>query len=523
MKIPTRRLVGWLLLCLALAACQKTATVSGPAGRNGPNVLRFDVAAPFISLDPAEGDASGATMIFPLLYSYLAVPDENGRLQPDLAESWTYDAGDLTWTIRLRDNAFFHDGRPVTAEDLCFSFQSVLKNIQPILMESIESLQIISDHVLAVQLKRHDPAFIRKIWALEVLPCRDPDTGGRYPPIGSGPFAFASQEGEQKIVLIANENYYKGRPAIDGVIFYYQPDQEKTWTRLLSGTTDIAREISPKNFEITRQYQDRFYFYHYTLEYYSILLYNTADPLFADPAVRRALTLAIDRRYIVDYILNGYGREAIGPMGLDSPFSDPGLAPLAYDPETALAGLRAAGWTRDGRGRLLDKDGRPFAFTLLISDETQVEKNVARYIQLCFNDIGIRMAVRSRPYKEIVARYYNNNDFQAILTEFPGAGRQPEYAIKGWIPDDQGQTLAGNFSDPQVTDLIERGLRAADRRTAALYFRQAEARLIALQPGSFLYHKTALDVMSRRFSLSAPFSLTCEGLFRLGQAAPARP
>ena len=106
------------------------------------------------------------------------------------------------------------------------------------------------------------------------------------------------------------------------MIFYYQPDRERTWTRLLAGATDIAWEITPKNYEITRQYQDQFHFHHYILEHYSILLYNHRDPLFADERVRRALTRAIDRQYILDRILNGYGRMANTPWGRCLPFSN---------------------------------------------------------------------------------------------------------------------------------------------------------------------------------------------------------
>jgi peptide/nickel transport system substrate-binding protein len=514
MKRSSPLLIGLMALALAVSACRKNDPASEP-GLSGDNILRFDVAAPFLSLNPAEVDVSGSTLIFPLLYSYLFVPDEHDRLQSDLAESWTYNEPTRTWTIHLRSDAFFHDGQPVTAEDVRYSIEAILENIQPALIASIERISSSSKHEISIHLNRPDPDFMRKIWTVEIIPRRETESGAEYHPIGSGPFVFSSREGEQKVILTANKNYYAGRPALGGVTFFYQPDQEKTWTRLLAGNTDIAREISPKNYEITRQYQDRFYFHHNTSEYYSILLYNTHDPLFTDERVRRALTRAIDRQYIVDQLLHGYGRVAAGPMGVDSPFHDSRLTPPAHDPRAALQEMAAAGWTLDSRGRFLEKEGSQFAFTLLIPEETQVEKAVARYIQLCFNDIGIQMDVRSRPYKEIVARYSGNNDFQAVLTEFPGAYRQSEMIIKGWLPDEQGKTLAGNFCHPEVTRLLDLALRAGDSQAEKEYLLQVEALLTALQPGSFLFQKTAFDVMSRRFSLSSPFSLSHSGIYQL--------
>jgi len=82
------------------------------------------------------------------------------------------------------------------------------------------------------------------------------------------------------VVLEANKDYYAGCPAVNRIIFLFQPDREKAWTRLLAGETDIVQEISYKNFQMMRQYQERFYFNQYILRFYTILLYNTNDSLF---------------------------------------------------------------------------------------------------------------------------------------------------------------------------------------------------------------------------------------------------
>ena len=102
--------------------------------------------------------------------------------------------------------------------------------------------------------------------------------------------------------------------------------------RLLAGETDIAQEISPKNYEMIQQYKTGFILIN-TLYYYTILLYNTYDPLFSDPKVRWPCTHAIDREYIVDDILKGYGKVANGPMGVDSPYHNPEVKPVPFDPK----------------------------------------------------------------------------------------------------------------------------------------------------------------------------------------------
>jgi peptide/nickel transport system substrate-binding protein len=184
-------------------------------------------------------------------------------------------------------------------------------------------------------------------------------------PIGSGIFQFKTRE-NQKIILEANSQYFYGKPLIDKVIFYCEPDKEKTWKRLLDDKTDMAYEITPRNYQIMKYSKARFYFRHYTLPFYSILLYTTYDPLFKSPRVRQALTRAINRKQIIQDILSGYGKLAISPLSLSSPYHDPGLKPLPYDPEKALLLLKEDGWSLNRKTGYLEKDGNPFEFTLYV-------------------------------------------------------------------------------------------------------------------------------------------------------------
>jgi ABC-type transport system substrate-binding protein len=127
-----------IIICLFLFAfitsCDKADLFSAAAEKN-ENILRFDVPAPLTPLNPTDIHATGSTIIYPLLYSYLCVPDENGQLQPDLADSWTYDPEILAWTIRLRTDAFYHNGQPVTLKDVKYSVLTYISHHQKILFE----------------------------------------------------------------------------------------------------------------------------------------------------------------------------------------------------------------------------------------------------------------------------------------------------------------------------------------------------------------------------------------------------
>ncbi|MBW2248308.1 MAG: ABC transporter substrate-binding protein [Deltaproteobacteria bacterium] len=496
-------------------SCGKPDDTPGRKNLSNENVLRYDVNNSFASLNPATIKASGSNNIFPFLYSYLFVPDSSGKLLPDLATKWVFDPEKLQWTVHLRNNAVFHNNKAVTSKDVKYSYEKWIKNLRPTLDSVIERISLLSDTTLCICLKKEDPLILQKIWDFEIFPHPDAGEIDYYNhPIGSGPFKFKKRHENQEIHLVANADYYNGPPSLDKLIFYYQPDKEKAWTRLIAGETDIVQEILPKNYEIMQQCKDRFYFDHYTLYYYTILLYNTYDPLFSDPKVRMALTHAIDREYIVHDILNGYGKVANGPMGVDSPYHNPEVKPVPFDPQKALALLKKAGWTLDGKSRSLRNRGKPFEFTLLVYKECQIEKKVARYIQLCLNDLGIKAHLKALAFEELKKKYFGNTEFQAALTEFIGAYRNVEDLEIYWT-DTNRKAIAGCFEHPEVTRLIKEALEEKNQEKQKELFHKVDALITSLQPGTFLFQKTAIDAMSKRFRLPHAFSLTYEGTYRL--------
>ena len=521
--LPGRKTVSLIVLGLLFAtimlSCGKPESPSNENRHKNENILRYDVNLPFTSFNPTNVKFSGSNHIFPLLYSYLFIPDSNGRLRPDLATKWFFDPEKLQWTIYLRKDALFHNNQAVTSRDVKYSLDTRIKNSHLGLNLVIDRISLLSDTSLCIHLKREDPLILQKIWDSEIFPNpKDRKIDYYNHPIGSGPFKYKERHANQEIHLEANTDYYYGRPSLDKIIFYYQPDKEKMWIRLLVGDTDVAQEISPKNYEMIQQYKDRFYFDKYTLRYYTILLYNTYDRRFCDPKVRMALTHAIDREYIVKTILNGYGKVANGPMGVDSPYHNPEIKPIPFNPQIALALLKKAGWCYDTKTRCLYKDGKPFEFNLLVFKESQIEKKVARYIQLCLNDLGIRVRLHALAFEDIQRRYLRNNEFQAVLTELSGAYRYTEYLKTFWSNSTEGGSKAGCFEHPEVTYLIKKGFEEKDPKNQKAFLYKLDALIISLQPGTFLFQKTAIDVMSKRFRLPHRFSLTHEGIHSLRHA-----
>jgi peptide/nickel transport system substrate-binding protein len=229
------------VLALSALSCAKTDLLSTTAGKRNEKVLGIDVPAPFGSLDPCEGPPYGSTIIFPLLYSHLFVPGDDGKLEPDLATQWDYNEETLTWTIQLRDDALFHDGRRVTSKNVEYSIRHSLKDQRPQVFSSIDWITQITDTTLRISLKANDAAFPMKIWEMTINP--EPQGGAvssQDHPIGSGPFKFSYRMGAEEVGLTAFNQFYGGRPSLDGMVFNSQPDGERSWARLLAEQTDVG-------------------------------------------------------------------------------------------------------------------------------------------------------------------------------------------------------------------------------------------------------------------------------------------
>ncbi|MDY6951543.1 MAG: ABC transporter substrate-binding protein [Thermodesulfobacteriota bacterium] len=509
-----------ILLAALGVSCEGLGVPTATDRTRNENILHYDVNAPFTSLNPAQFELSGSNHVFPLLYGFLVVPNCDGKLEADLARKWSYDSKSFTWTIYLQENALFHNKEPVTSKDVQYSFQTVLKKHHPSLSSLVEKISLLSDTILSIVLTRDEPDFLFKIWDMAVIHQSNNGKTDYYNhPVGSGPFRFQCRKGGSEVGLVANEDYFRGRPALDGVIFHFQPDKEKTWTRLLSGKTDVGHEISPRNYEVIHQCENRYYFDTYHLPCYTILLYNTTDPLFSATSVRLALSLAIDREYIVENILKGLGIVAEGPMGVGSPFHNPEVMPIRYEPQKGLKLLKGAGWSYDEAGRHLVKDGKRFEFTILVFEEGQIERKVAEYIRLCLNDLGIIAQVKSLPFLDLKRRYLADTAFEAVITDFRGAYRNPEYLSKQWCMCIDKGSEAGCFHHPEVTHLLRKAIDEKDPLKQKQLLYQTDALVSSLQPGTFLYHKKAINIMSKRFKLTPPFSLTYQGIYNLRQVS----
>lgn len=458
---------------------------------------------PILASDSASGDIVG------LLFNGLVKYNERLEIVGDLAESWSVSDDGLTITFTLRGNARWHDGVPVSAEDVRFTYQ---KLIDPSVhtpfssaYELIESVDVLDAQTLRVRYREpFAPAL--ESWMMGIIPKhllegQDLNTT-RFlrRPVGHGPYRFVRWKSGELIELAANPDYFEHRPHIDRYLYRVIPDQATLFLELLTGGIDLS-SLTPLQYR--RQTGSRFMRqayrkFRYPSFGFTYLGYNLQDPRFSDVRVRRAIDLAIDKPAILDGVLFGLGTIATGPYPKESWAYDPSIVPSRHDPVKARALLAEAGW-RDGDGDgWLDRDGQAFRFTLMTNQGNEVRRQVAELVQQQLQAVGIDVRIRIIEWSTFVHEFIDKRRFEAVLLGW-NLSRDPDlYDLFHSTKTKEGEYNFVGYADPEVDRLLEAGRRTFDQAARRQIYRQVHRRLYEDQPYTFFFVPDALPIVSSR-------------------------
>lgn len=309
------------------------------------------------------------------MYSSLLRFNESLELEGDLAESWSVSSDELTYEFRLKSGALWHDGQPVTADDVVYT-ASLLQQPHRYFRDSllVEGLparfSAIDDRTVQVRLPRPLSTFathLTPVWGslFLVVPRHRVEIDGEeafeQAPIGSGPFMFAGTE-DDKLHLRANSAYFGGKPASDHVEVRFFASNEARVAAFEAGEVDVL--IFPgREYDDARAARAGAHLYRTTTNTIVQFAMNCRKPMFTDPRVRRALAAAVDRPRLLREIEGPSGVAAYSPVGPDSWAYEPTVSKHDHDPAKAGALLDASGW-RFGPDGVRAKNGERFEFEI---------------------------------------------------------------------------------------------------------------------------------------------------------------
>lgn len=335
-----------------------------------------------------------------LLFLGLTAHNSKNEVIPGLADHWEWDEENLTYTFYLKENLTFHDGTPLTTEDVKFTLDTIMnpENGSEIASnyEDITNINVIDEKTIAITLSAPNVAMLDYL-VIGILPKhllegKDIITDEfNTNPIGSGPYKLVSWDMGQSIVLEKFDEFCFGTPKMDEIIFKIVPDSDARALQLKSGELDLA-QITPKSAK-EFEGQDEFVVNSMKTADYRGIMYNFNSDFFGKhKELPNILSYAIDRQAIVDSVLLGHGEVAYSPLQM-GPYNNPDIEKFEYNPEKAKQLLEEAGWVMGANG-YYEKDGEELGFEINNGQSDQVRIDMSNICAQNLQEIGCNAVVK---------------------------------------------------------------------------------------------------------------------------------
>ena len=410
MQVAMRLSAGAIALALAVLFAQPTASADVPPGRE----LRVGDQQEPATLNPVIATLNIEADTYNLLFDGLFRHDVNGKLIPDLATRVpTLANGDIshdgrTVTYHLVHDARWHDGVPLTSDDVKFTFEAIMDKRNNVASrvgyDEVARVDAPDKYTVVLRLKRVWAPIVETVFADNIqgaiVPAHilrgAPDfnrAAFNVAPVGSGPYRFVSWHHGSDMTFEANATYFRGAPKIPRIVLRFIPEDNVLATNIRTGEVDFVNLLEPAPYSQLGTVPGWSPALGRSLGWEHLTLNTRAGPL-SDARVRRALCAGFDVGDVFAKIVHGIGQLGAGLQNPSSPWYARDLRPCRFDPQAAAKLLDAAGW-RAGPGGMRSRDGKPlqidFATVSGIVDRAQAQV----LLQQRWKEIGVDTQVRS--------------------------------------------------------------------------------------------------------------------------------
>jgi peptide/nickel transport system substrate-binding protein len=519
--------------CFALAAgallagCMAGCSERENAGGGGTVVIGS--AQDPKTLFPPVADGVQARALTELLFERLA--DRGTSLNtvgdsgfvPRLADRWEWSSDSLRVTFHLDPRARWEDGKPVTAEDVRFGFAVYTDTLVGArqggdLRAVVDSVSVSDSLTCTAWFRQRSPErFDALVTSLTPLPAhllagvrRDSlaMSGFARHPVGDGPFKLVKWEQQVRLELAPSDSYHGARPKLDRVIWSFAPDASTLLKQFLAGESDFLEGVTPDDAPaVTGQPQLRLV--RLGAYGYNFLQFNLRDgasarphPIFGDRAVRRALTMALDRGLLVRSVFDTLGRVGLGPFVRAQWAADTSIAQIPFDRAGAARLLDSLGW-RAGADGVRARNGKPLAFALLTPTSSKPRLSFAVLIQEQLRLVGVKVDIEKRDYPAMQDRM-KKHAFDALMggliaTPSPSGVRQTWTSAASA----DGGFNFGTYTNAAFDAQVDSALTATDPRRAKAHYRAAYQIIVDDAPAIWLYEPPNLAGANARLQLGA--------------------
>ncbi len=473
-----------LLIFLLTAAC-----AAPPPAHLSPFVVAIESAP--TQLDPRLATDAYSERIGQLLFSRLIRINSFGEITPDLAKKWEIKR-ETTYIFHLKEGVSFHDGTPLTSEDVRYTYESILDTAW---VSPHRKMYNVIDRI-----ETPDAATVRFILKKPHAPFLYSLTRGIVPkhaasipsfsihPLGSGPFYFVQNDPDHAIALSAYSNYFGGAPRISRLLFRIIPEESVRLLELEKGNIDLIQNAFPPDAFPRLRRNRRFKMMHAPGTTYSYMGFNLRDPILKDIRVRRAIALAINREEIAKYIFKGLALPADGLLPPSHWAYSSKVATYSYNPEIAKRLLDEAGHRAHS--------GPRFTLTHKTS-QNELARRVVEVLQQQLAEIGIKVDIRSHEWGTFYGDIKRGN-FQMFTLSWVGV-EDPDIYYNVFhsqsVPPDGSNR--GHYQNAAIDQLVEKGRLTFDRNSRKMVYAKVQKILSEELPYVSLWHTENVAVMKK--------------------------
>jgi peptide/nickel transport system substrate-binding protein len=455
------------------------------------------------TLNPNLRADDGANRVSAMIYQQLVTADfvhGTGEVFPALAESWTVSPDAKTFTFKLAENAQWHDGKPVTAEDVEWTFNQIkdeegasIRWVQDIATTTVED-----PHTITFELEKPNAAFLPGLgrpespWVLPKHVFEGSDWNenpANQKPIGSGPFKFDSWERGSFVRVVANEDFYLGRPPLDAIVTRYLA-LPALLTAFEAGEIHYSYDLFPGS-ELKRMEQDD----RFNIKFYFPSLpmwtgFNMKEKPFDDVRVRKAFAMAIDREGISERAYAGFAPPNFNTIPT-SWATDDSIA-FEYDPAEAERLLDQAGYEEDASGKRINVTLSYAAVMGQDSSSTLIKDQLSK--------VGVNVQLDSMDWPTFASKVYEQRNFHMTLG---GGYAGPDPDAFGDFVAEGGAINVMGYDDPKVNQAFVDGRSIPDQDERKPYYEEIQRELFEDVPRfnlvDFAYHQPVLSCVKHPF------------------------
>ena len=435
------------------------------------------------SLDPhVDTDAGTRDVVFNL-YEGLVKPTSDGGFIPAVASDYIISDDAKTYTFTLRDGITFHDGTPVTIEDVKYSIDryAEIQGESSAFSSLVDSVEVQDDKTLVVNLKESYSEFL-PMMTIAIIPQSNEDPAGN--PIGTGPFKYVSYTPGQNLELEKYDGYWQeGVPSLDSVEFKFIADVDTAFVELQAGTIDILKYLTSAQAETLG---DDYNIVQGSMNLVHAMYLNSAYEPLSKTEVRQALCYAVDRDAINNFIFGGkshiIGSHMIPAM---SKYYEPEAETVySYDPEKAKELLADAGYA----------DGFDLEITVPSSYSQHVDS--AQIIVDELSQVGINVTLNQVEWSTWLQDVYKGGNFQATVIGFDGT-LAPSDWLKKYVTDDAKNFM--HYSNTEYDDVFNTAYTTVDDDVKVENYKKAQMILAEDAAAVYIEDPANLVAVSKKF------------------------